>query len=433
MAKVTISNSKIIGKIKPVNAVNNGPAQKPGMARGNFETFSALDIPYVRNHDASLSEAYGSQHLVDIHCIFPDFSRDADDETAYDFVLTDVYTKNILDTGSEVFYRLGSSIEHWARKYGTLVPPDFEKWAKICEHIILHYNHGWADGFHYGIKYWEIWNEADLDEDDAEDKRTWGGTKKEFFDFYCTASKYLKNRFPELKIGGPAVACREDWAKDLLVEMRAKNIETDFFSWHNYAATPEDIMAKARRMKKILNETGYGDVESILNEWNYVRNWEDTLGYIRVIKVVKGAAFNAAVMCAAQNCDAVDMLMYYDARAEKVWNGLFSSDTMLPIKGYYSFKILGEIYKLQNQTLCESDDENIYVLGASSGGESTSVITYYTDDDAAISKEVEIDIDEDAEMYLLDEEHDLEKVGELKKGTTTITMAPNTVIRLRTK
>jgi len=42
------------------------------------------------------------------------------------------------------------------------VPPkDFNKWARICVNIIRHYNDGWAGGYHWGIKYWEVWNEPD--------------------------------------------------------------------------------------------------------------------------------------------------------------------------------------------------------------------------------------------------------------------------------
>ena len=185
------------GKIKPMHGVNNGPVRTASYeGRGNFDTFSALKIPFVRNHDASLSEAYGSQHLVDVHCIFPDFDRDPDDPTAYDFIITDFYTETIVRSGASVFYRLGSSIEHWANKYGTRKPKDFCKWAAICEHIIMHYTEGWANGFFYDIKYCEVWNEPDLDPDDATNKRTWGGEEREFFDLFEIAAKRLKARFP---------------------------------------------------------------------------------------------------------------------------------------------------------------------------------------------------------------------------------------------
>ena len=44
--------------------------------------------------------------------------------------------------GTKVFYRLSHRIEHEVKKYGTLPPKDFKKWAVICEHIIRHYTEG---------------------------------------------------------------------------------------------------------------------------------------------------------------------------------------------------------------------------------------------------------------------------------------------------
>ena len=60
-----------------------------------------------------------------------------------------------------------STIENSAniRAFHVFPPKDFQKWAEICEHIIMHYNEGWANGFHYGIKYFEVWFEPDVDFD----------------------------------------------------------------------------------------------------------------------------------------------------------------------------------------------------------------------------------------------------------------------------
>ena len=51
--------------------------------------------------------------------------------------------------GVEPFYRLGTTIEnsHRIKTYHIYPPKDYQKWAKICEGIIRHYNEGWADGF----------------------------------------------------------------------------------------------------------------------------------------------------------------------------------------------------------------------------------------------------------------------------------------------
>ena len=154
---LNINFSEKLGAIKPMHAVNNAPVRPmKTQCRGNFDTFKAIKIPYARTHDASLSEIYGSQHVMDVHCIFTDFSRDPDDPTAYDFINTDKYVTTCFDADCEIYYRLGTSIEHWPGKYGSIKPKDPLKWAKICEHIILHYTEGWANGFRYPIKYWEI-------------------------------------------------------------------------------------------------------------------------------------------------------------------------------------------------------------------------------------------------------------------------------------
>ena len=52
MCIINIDFNELHGKIKPMHAVNNGPARKKSAI---FEKFRELEIPYVRNHDASLT------------------------------------------------------------------------------------------------------------------------------------------------------------------------------------------------------------------------------------------------------------------------------------------------------------------------------------------------------------------------------------------
>ncbi len=436
MANVQISTICTGEKIRPMHAVNNGPTGKASYeGRGNFDTFKELKIPFTRNHDASLSEAYGSQHVVDVHCIFPDFDRDASDASAYDFAITDQYTVRIFEADSEVFYRLGASIEHWVTKYGTIKPKDFNKWVDICEHIIMHYNEGWADGFKLGIRYFEIWNEPDLDADDATNKRTWGGTTAEFYDLYEIAAKRLKARFPSLYIGGPALAYNEKWADAFLAEMKARSVPMDFFSWHVYTTKPKEMAKKAARIRALLEKNGYGDVPDILNEWNYVKKWEEPLHFLSVIKGLKGASFSVAAMCEMQTNSKTDMLMYYDARVEKIWNGLFDSDTLLPLKGYYAFKMYGELYKIGEYLPTLSDTEHIYACAARDGEKLAVLITSYSDD-VNPPEEVTVNIDgigdAVATPYYLDESRNFE-AGEplsLTDGRMTLMLPQYTSVLL---
>ena len=104
MEKVNINFENIIGKIKPMHAVNNGPlkASSVEQTRGNFNEFKAARIPYSRNHDASYCPAYGGEHTVDVNAIFTDFNKNPYDPASYDFTLTDEYVKVINDAGTNV-------------------------------------------------------------------------------------------------------------------------------------------------------------------------------------------------------------------------------------------------------------------------------------------------------------------------------------------
>lgn len=415
MSIASINFNKITGKMKPMHAVNNGPCVAgPNQTRGNQDYYGAVGFPYARTHDASFSAHYGLEHTVDVHNIFRDFNADVNDPDSYDFIITDNYMAKMFKYGTKPFYRLGARIEHEIKKYGTIMPPDFQKWAEICEHIIAHYTKGWANGFFYDIEYWEIWNEPDLDSDDSTNKRCWSGTEVDFARFYTVASKHLKKKFPEFKIGGPASAGDEAWMSRFLDRIKKEDAPLDFLSWHWYWTQPYDMSIKATRIRKLLVEKGYGGAESILNEWNYVRGWTDEFVYsIKQIISMKGAAFFIACMIAGQNNDDLDMMMYYDAR-EGTFNGLFDYYTMQPLKGYYSFLTYSYLYKLQNAVEVSTDDENVYVVGAKNGDKYRALVCYYTENDNEGAKVVTVDtLGADmsgAKIFLLDDEHTMSEV-----------------------
>lgn len=415
--------TKKLGKFKLLNATNGGPWHKrhaTDQYRSNFADYKAARIPYSRNHDSAVYGIYGGPYSHDITCIFPNFDADVNDPASYDFACTDEAILVCLEAGTETFFRLGQTIEHQIKKHGTIPPKDFHKWAEICEHIIMHYNEGWADGFELGIKYWEIWNEPDLDTDDSNNKRTWGGTKAEFFDLYEITAKRLKARFPHLMIGGPALAWNEDWAKDFLCEMKKRNVSIDFFSWHIYCTEPKKMIDKSKRIKSFLDENGYGDAESILNEWNYVEGWTDKFVYsIKVIHGIKGAAFTMACISEAQKAP-IDMLMYYGTRPS-VFNGAFDFYTYEKLKGYYPFAWYGSFYDMEAEVRCESEHSPcIYTLcGVDKDGKALCIVTNYSNDDEAESKDIHIDFGEDGryEIYMLDDEHDADLIAETSELT----------------
>ena len=430
MKQIHVNCGEKIGKMKPMHAVNNGPVYKfaEDQRITNIEAYKAAGIPYARTHDASFFATYGGEHTVDVHAIFPNFDADPYDPASYDFCLTDEYLRVIEFAGTETYYRLGSKIEHWPKKYGTLPPKDFKKWAIICEHIIRHYTEGWADGFKMKITYWEIWNEPDLDPDDSTHKRCWGGTEKEFFELYHVAATHLKECFPHLKIGGPALAGHADWAERFLAQLKAP---LDFFSWHVYGPNPEKVMTKVKLYRDLLDRYGFQDTESILNEWNYVKGWrgDDWVYSLRMEKALKGAAFIAAVMSSCQKLP-LDMLMYYDARPCGM-NGMFNTDFVCDLlKGYYPFYMFNTLYQLGTQV--ESTDEgDVYTCAACNGKEAAIMVTRFCEEDDTPAEEVKVSVSGmpacKVEYYLLDEQNDLVlKREETFTGDTFTAVLPMT-------
>ena len=389
---VGIDPTAVVGAIKPMNAGNNGPMDT------NMDSYRELRIPYVRTHDTALGTEYGG-HCIDISEVFPDFSANVNSPKSYDFTNSDVVLQDILKAGSKPFYRLGQSIEHQTKKYGIYPPRNYKKWAKICEHIIRHYNEGWADGYHMGIEYWEIWNEPDLDDPDDRwktDPRTWGGTQQQFYDLYVTAAEHLKKCFPDLKIGGPAFANPRKYGPPFLDYVKEKGAPLDFFSHHMYHRRPVRITEDVRIVREMLDERGFTNTESILNEWNYNRSWSEAPYYYsrRVRPTVKAAAFIAAVMCECQNAP-LDMLMYYDLRPNTSWCGPWAPSIYDIRPPYWALYYWAELasYGSQIESSCETG--NIYTCAAmSEDGEHIRLLVarYHEDDNHNTPRETGISL-----------------------------------------
>ncbi len=346
---IRIDFDQTVGEIKPVHGVGRMPEYETGSEINRL--FTEANMPYCRTHDI---------HCTDIHRIFPDFSKDVNDETSYNFTECDDVLAAIVDTGMEPFFRLGISYSDPVAAHDFLVPPaDYTKWSQICEHIILHYNEGWADGFHYGIQYWEIWNEPE-NSDDIADNHFWIGTDEEFFRLYDTAAKYLKNKFPDLKIGGygscgfyaltktnalntgatPRNQYFVIYFQNFLEYIQAYHSPMDFFSWHSYTTTEKN----ARYIKYVtdkLKKAGYGDAEIIVDEWNYNPTEND--------KIDRRYGANQTSMLLMFQNENVDMAHYYDGDDDGLmWAGLFVKGRQ-PSSAYYGFRAFGQLYKLGSQ------------------------------------------------------------------------------------
>ncbi|MBQ1647015.1 MAG: hypothetical protein II047_00870, partial [Bacteroidales bacterium] len=197
------------------------------------------------------------------------------------------------------------------------------------------------------------------------------------------------------KIGGPAFANPRRYGPEFLDYVNKTGAPLDFFSHHMYHRKPARIVEDVRIIREMLDSKGFEKTESILDEWNYNRRWDEPDRYShRVRPTVKAAAFVAAVMCGCQNAP-VDMLMYYDFRPNTSWCGPWTPtiyDIRPPYWALYYWAELAE-YGTQIESSC--DTGNIYTCAAVSGDGTKIrllVARYHEDDSHDTPREIKLDL-----------------------------------------
>ena len=397
MDKITFDFEKITGPVKPMHGVNNGPI----ISYYDYSLFHYLQeagIPFCRLHD--FGGVFGGTHFVDVENIFTNMDADENDPASYDFALTDLLMENLDKIGVKPFYRLGATIEngHRIKAYHIYPPKDNHKWARICANIIRHYNEGWADGYHYGIEYWEIWNEPDNEEEIA-DNPMWKGTKEQFFEHYKVVSNHLKKEFPNIKVGGYAscgfyatdenaqrvVAANSSPRMEYFIEFFQefmKYITTpgnesplDFFSWHTYASIRDNIR-HARYARQELDRYGFTATESILNEWN-PEFFERTQAF---------HAAKIAGMMLAMHHQSVDQMEFYTGDLNS-YGSLFHPMDHSVTREYYTFVAFNRLYQLGNAVSTVTDGAELYALAATGGTQQAAMIVNATRENRAVSVE----------------------------------------------
>ena len=446
MTELSIDFGRSIGKIKPMHAVGQPPFGG-GFLKFDFSHMRHLknaNIPYSRLHD--VGGAFGGNRFVDIPNLFRDFDADENDPASYDFAFTDTLLAAMHEYGIAPYFRLGVTIENQAhiKAYRIHPPKDYAKWARICEHVIRHYNEGWADGFTYGIKYWEIWNEPD--NGGTGKNQMWTGTPEQYYELYDVTAKHLKACFGDsIKVGGYSCCAlygiffhperygveieprdpgslyekgmhRVEFFLGFLEYLKEHRSPMDFFSWHSYLDV-QDTLILDSFIHERLSRIGYGGVEMHLTEWNNAHKNENH-------GTSQASAAAAAMMCAMQDSHT-EMLCYYDSRLQaSSYGGFFAPLTYEPVCTYYAFAALGELYALGTQVSCEGMGDGLYALAATDGERKAVLVVNYSDRE----RTVRLNVDESFSAYLLDQTHYLEKQD---GGATQLMLGANQVVLVK--
>ena len=394
------------GKIRPeLHSSGFGPTIC-SQTQQDLEDVKSMGFAYARTHDWALVNS--NQRVCDYFHIFPLMHLDAKDPKNYVFGPTDYLLKRTREeAGLKVFYRLGTSIEHSGYRihFNSLIPEDFDKMAEIFAGIIRHYNRGWADGFNWNIKYWEIWNEPEghqnmwcppegtegLKGQALEAKQA--ECRAKFVKFFVTVLKRLKDEFgDEIKVGGPALcALNTTWLNDILGACKEAGVAPDFISWHGYRNDPMGFCNEAEEGRKLLDGYGFAKCEMIVNEWHYFGyddyNWNDMQRCSdpkvkariwtgpRSHNGIHSACYTLATLASLQR-SKLSQAYYYGCAHTGSWG--FKDGNQAKYKVFHALKLFGDLVK-NHETICAgtADGTNTaFAVKGADGRKSLLVVDY---------------------------------------------------------
>ncbi len=420
-AVVSINFNKEIGKMRPeLHSSGFGP-QICSCPQENIDAIKSMGFKASRTHDWALINP--NQRVCDYFHIFPLMHLDAGDPKNYVFGPTDYLLKRTREElGHDIFFRLGTSIEHSGPKvhFNTLIPEDFDKIAEIFAGTIRHYNRGWANGYNWNIKYWEIWNEPDgvnnmwclpdgdmgvgsTPEEIKADYIARNEKRRDLFArFYVTCLKRLKSEFPDVKVGGPALCnMNVDYFTALLKACKEAGVAPDFISWHHYTANPDLIMNAISEARKLCDRFGFKDCELIINEWHFFgeyswgelrspdpevqrRVWTGPASH----NGIDSSCFTIAMLSKFQT-SKLDQAYYYGCRNTGSWG--FMDENKNRYKVFHGLKMFGQLIN-QLPVICESKGtESVTVLAAKTADNRRKgfIVTDYRGGEKEIAVEIE--------------------------------------------
>lgn len=342
--------------------------------------YKEAGVRSVRLHDVRVNDY---QYYTDFwnydpqQYAFTTINEDFDplDPQYYHWELLDPQIEMLSELGIDIYFRSGIS---WpdSIKFPTppLTPPfdldgrNFKNFSEVVKNTAMHFNDGWDNGFHYNIKYWEVWNEPGGE--------FWKGSPEDFYKMYHQVSTTLKQYNPDLRVGGPGavpstiVVPNHQYFRDFLAYLKANSVPIDFYSWHLYGIkNPYGLKYWASYVRDELDASGFTQIESHVTEINdeldeAQENLEDD---------PVGAAYMLSMLFTAQESE-IDKMFWYpgyvlanedvEEKPDLKWNG-------------YAFKIFSSIYentpfqlKTSGSLVVEGnwqdEETNFMVLGARS-------------------------------------------------------------------
>ena len=371
-ATVRVDMSMATEAVKPMHGMCNGPIS---YGADISSLFREIGVPFVR-FDGTDSAISG--YAVDISRIFKNPEADPRDLSNYDFTYTDKYVAAAHNAGAKVVFRLGESIDRMESGKKVVYPNDLDVFVEVCANIVRHYNDYLADGYAYGIEYFEIWSANERGED-----------AERSFEIYRRVSSALKLLDSQIKVGGMCFDAGSPALREFLKFCRKTRSPLDFITVSSFDSTPSALADGVRELIPSLYNLGFGNTEIIVGAWAYIdreaienqplqrvlTSGEDKFAEARKRlfdsqRSIKGAAYALAFMIASSRVNEIGAACFYDAQPSiSPWCAI-SDRYGNREKTFHAFRAYGEVYRAGREiyTVCDEVEgfahSGIYAMSA---------------------------------------------------------------------
>ena len=371
-ATVRVDMSMTTDIVKPMHGMCNGPVS---YGADISSLFREIGVPFVR---FDCTDTPMSGYAIDVSRIFKNPAADPRDLSSYDFTYTDGYVAAAHNAGAKVIFRLGESIDRMGSGKKIAYPEDLDAYVEICANIVRHYNDYLADGYAYGIEYFEIWSASEG-----------GENTDKAFEIYRRVSAALKLLDNGIKVGGMCFDIKDGKLGEFLKFCRRTRSPLDFITVSSFDSTPDALASSVKGLIPTLYNLGFGKTEIIVGAWSFIdsdatenmplskvlSSGEDKFAEARKKlfdsqRSVKGAAYALAFMIAASRVKEINMACFYDAQPSiSPWCAI-SDRYGNREKTFHAFRAYGEIYRAGREiyTICDEAEgfahSGIYAMGA---------------------------------------------------------------------
>lgn len=347
------------GKIGAMHGMCNGPVS---YGADITKLFKEIGVPRVR---FDKTDGAQSSYAVDVSRIFKDVNADPNKPESYDFDLTDKYVTAAHNAGAKVIFRLGESRDLLDKQKKVAIPENIALWSSVCANVVRHYNDYFANGFAFGIEYFEIWSHnsyADREELAAE------------LELYRRVASIVKIIDNTIKVGGMTFDRFDDATREFVRFCKKTRTPLDFITLRSFSGSPLAVLNEVDDVYAYLKNVGFDSTEVILGEWCYIdsdvlraKKIEDILPSLNEDDVtakrtlfnlqssIKGAAYAAAVMLELDSRSSVTTACFCDAQPMISPFAAICDRFGMPQKTFYSFKAYGELYRASHRVYCESE------------------------------------------------------------------------------